>query len=96
MFSPSVLPKIQGVFRGSDVEINTERYRSGHNGADSKKHGASSGLWVRIRHNLRKTKYGGIIMAKAHLHIMFKLESDVDDGIVLKQQKHTAKPLEQK
>ena len=36
MFSPSVLPKIRGVFRGSDVEINTEGYRSGHNGADSK------------------------------------------------------------
>ena len=32
MFSPSVLP----VFRGADVEINTERYRSGHNGTDSK------------------------------------------------------------
>ena len=31
-FSPSVLP----VFRGADVEINTERYRSGHNGTDSK------------------------------------------------------------
>ena len=48
MFSPSVLPKIQGDFRGSDVKINTERYRSGHNGADSKGRVASSGLWVRI------------------------------------------------
>ena len=36
MFSPSVLPKILTDFQGSDVEINTERYRSGHNGADSK------------------------------------------------------------
>ena len=36
VFSPSVLPKIRGTFSGSDDEIDTERYRSGHNGADSK------------------------------------------------------------
>ena len=36
VFSPSVLPKIRGSFSGSDDEIDTERYRSGHNGADSK------------------------------------------------------------
>ena len=36
MFSPSVLPKIRGTFSGFDDEIDTERYRSGHNGADLK------------------------------------------------------------
>ena len=31
-----VLPSVLPVFRGADVEINTEAYRSGHNGTDSK------------------------------------------------------------